>query len=83
MHQSTLAELSSALESKKISSEELTRVYIERCKKHNVSLNCFITITEDEAIKKAKIANPEVIAFELSKIFLIRKGLFLFTWQMN
>ena len=52
MHQSTLAELSSALESKKISSEELTRVYIERCKKHNVSLNCFITITEDEAIKK-------------------------------
>ena len=57
MHQSTLAELSSALESKKISSEELTRVYIERCKKHNVSLNCFITITEDEAIKKAKIAD--------------------------
>ena len=53
MHQSTLAELSSALESKKISSEELIRGYIERCKKHNVSLNCFITITEDEAIKKA------------------------------
>ena len=57
MHKSTLAELSVALESKKISSEELTQLYIERCKKHNNSLNCFITITEEEALKKAKEAD--------------------------
>ena len=48
MHQSTLAQLSSALESKQISSEELTRLYLDRCKQFNGSLNCFITINEEE-----------------------------------
>ena len=43
MYKSTLVQLSTALESKKISSEELIRLYIERCNKHNNSLNCFIT----------------------------------------
>ena len=59
MHKSTLAQLSVALESKKISSEELTQLYIERCKKHNDLLNCFITITEEEALKKAKEADKK------------------------
>ena len=59
MYKSTLAQLSVALESKKISSEELTRLYIERCKKHNDLLNCFITITEEEALKKAKEADKK------------------------
>ena len=59
MHRSTLTELSSALELKKISSEELTRMYIERCKKHNISLNCFITISEESAIHNAKIADKK------------------------
>ena len=52
MYKSTIAQLSVALESKKISSEELTRLYIERCNKHNQSLNCFITITEERCAKK-------------------------------
>ena len=59
MYKSTLAQLSTALESKKISSEELTRLYIERCNKHNNSLNCFITITEEEALKKARQADKK------------------------
>ena len=59
MYKSTLAQLSIALESKKISSEELTRLYIERCNKHNNSLNCFITITEEEALKKARQADKK------------------------
>ena len=59
MYKSTLAQLSIALESKKISSEELTRLYIERCNKHNNSLNCFITITEEEALKKARHADKK------------------------
>ncbi|MCZ6804520.1 MAG: Asp-tRNA(Asn)/Glu-tRNA(Gln) amidotransferase subunit GatA [Proteobacteria bacterium] len=57
MYQSTLAELSSALESKQISSEELTRLFLDRCKQFNDSLNCYITINEDEAIKQAKQAD--------------------------
>ena len=59
MYKSTIAQLSAALESKKISSEELTRLYIERCNKHNQSLNCFITITEEDALKKAKRADKK------------------------
>ena len=59
MYKSTLAQLSIALESKKISSEELTRLYIERCNKYNNSLNCFITITEEEALKKARRADKK------------------------
>ena len=59
MYKSTLAQLSIALESKKISSEELTRLYIERCNKHNNSLNCFITITEEKALKKARQADKK------------------------
>lgn len=59
MHQSTLAQLSAALELKQISSEELTRLYLERCKQFNDSLNCFITISEDEAIEKAKQADQQ------------------------
>lgn len=57
MHQSTLAQLSTALESKQISSEELTRLYLERCKKFNDSLNCLVTISEDEALAQAKLAD--------------------------
>ncbi len=57
MHQSTLAQLSSALESRQISSEELTHLYLDRCKEFNGSLNCFITINEDEALKQAKQAD--------------------------
>lgn len=59
MHSSTLAELSTALETKKISSEELTRLYLDRCKKYNNTLNCFITLNEDEAIEKAKLADQQ------------------------
>jgi len=57
MHQSTLAQLSTALESNQISSEELTRHYLERCKQFNKSLNCFITINEESALTQAKLAD--------------------------
>ena len=59
MYQSTLAQLSTALESKQISSEELTRLYLDRCKQFNTSLNCFITINEDKALEKAKQADKQ------------------------
>ena len=57
MHQSTLAQLSTALKSNQISSEELTRHYLERCKQFNKSLNCFITINEESALTQAKLAD--------------------------
>ena len=59
MHQSTLAQLSAALEAKQISSEELTRIYLERCKNFNTSLNCFITINEEAALTHATLADKQ------------------------
>ncbi len=59
MHLSTLAQLSTALESKKISSEELTRLYLDRINQFNASLNCFITINENDALEKARQADKQ------------------------
>ena len=62
MHKSTLAQLSTALKEKKISSKELTQLYLERCKKFNDELNCFITINEDEALQQATKADEKIAA---------------------
>lgn len=57
MLHSTIAKLAAALEQKQISSEELTREYLERCKQFNDGLNCFITITEEQALNQAREAD--------------------------
>ena len=68
MHQSTLAQLSTALESNQITSEELTRLYLDRCKQFNESLNCFITINEDLALAQAKAADKQRAAGNASPL---------------
>ena len=68
MHQSTLAQLSTALESNQITSEELTRLYLDRCKRFNVSLNCFITINEELALAQAKAADKQRAAGNASPL---------------
>ena len=60
MHNKTLFELSDALASKAISSEELTRVFLDRCHTFNSSLNCFITIDEQRAMDQAKNADKKI-----------------------
>ena len=59
MYQSTLAQLSTALNEKQISSQELTQLYLDRCKEFNNRLNCFITISADEALAQAKKADEQ------------------------
>lgn len=68
MHQSTLAQLSTALESNQITSEELTRLYLDRCKQFNESLNCFITINEELALAQAKAADQQRAAGNASPL---------------
>ncbi len=57
LHKKTLAELSAALRARDISSEELTRTYLDRIERFNPKLNCFITITSDQALAQAKAAD--------------------------
>ncbi|HEY5703284.1 MAG TPA: Asp-tRNA(Asn)/Glu-tRNA(Gln) amidotransferase subunit GatA [Gammaproteobacteria bacterium] len=62
MHNKTLAELSRSLRNKEISSEELTRLLLDRCNKFNKSLNCFISLTEDKALSLARDADVKIKA---------------------
>ncbi|NIR30711.1 MAG: Asp-tRNA(Asn)/Glu-tRNA(Gln) amidotransferase subunit GatA [Gammaproteobacteria bacterium] len=57
MHHDTVATLSAALHSRRISSEELTRSYLQRLHRFSRDLNCYITITEDEALAQAREAD--------------------------
>lgn len=59
MHHKTIAELSKELDAKKISSLELTHLYLERIKKYDEKLNCFITLTEEQALSDAKAADEK------------------------
>lgn len=56
MYNQTIAELAKGLQAGTFSSQELTKAYLERIKKHS-DLNCFITVTEAEAMAGAKIAD--------------------------
>lgn len=57
-----VTELAMLLRSKKISSVELTRFYLERLHKHDELLKCVITFTEELALKQAEAADREITA---------------------
>ena len=52
----SLKEISQALEKKKFTSVELTQFFLNRVKKHNPSLNAFITVDEDKSLAMAENA---------------------------
>jgi Asp-tRNA(Asn)/Glu-tRNA(Gln) amidotransferase A subunit family amidase len=52
--------LAGMLRSKKISSVELTKLYLERLKRHDPKLLCAIAITEELALKQAEAADREL-----------------------
>lgn len=57
MYRKSIKELAQELQSKNISSVELTQIYIERIKQFNPMLNAVITLCEDSAFEKAKTAD--------------------------
>ncbi|MDW7695390.1 amidase [Flammeovirgaceae bacterium SG7u.111] len=56
----TVAQLASLIKSQKISSVELTTIYLDRLKKYGDSLQCVVTLTEDLAMQQAKRADEEL-----------------------
>ena len=58
----SISQLASLIKNKKISSEQLTRFYLDRLKKYGPVLHCVIELTEDIAIKQAKKADAEIAA---------------------
>ncbi|MFW9778888.1 MAG: amidase [Candidatus Heimdallarchaeota archaeon] len=57
---STVTILASLLSTRKISSLDLTKMYLKRIKAYNPILKCVITVTEDLALKQAERADKEI-----------------------
>lgn len=56
----SISKLAYLIKNKLISSEKLTKIYLNRIKKYNKDLNVIITLTENLAIKQAKKADLEL-----------------------
>jgi Asp-tRNA(Asn)/Glu-tRNA(Gln) amidotransferase A subunit family amidase len=57
-----VTQLSRWIEQRKLSSERLTRIYLDRINKFDPKLHCVITLTADLALAQAKKADSEIAA---------------------
>jgi Asp-tRNA(Asn)/Glu-tRNA(Gln) amidotransferase A subunit family amidase len=56
----TVPQLAELLRTRRISSTELTKMYLARLKKYGEKLLCVVTLTEDLALKQAAAADAEI-----------------------
>jgi Asp-tRNA(Asn)/Glu-tRNA(Gln) amidotransferase A subunit family amidase len=54
--------LAALIRSRQATSVELTRMYLDRLKRHNPTLNCVVTLTEERALAEAAAADADVAA---------------------
>ncbi len=62
MHTKTIVELGAGLRAGEFSSEELTRSFLDRIKRHDRQLNSFVTVTEASALVLARAADQRLAA---------------------
>jgi Asp-tRNA(Asn)/Glu-tRNA(Gln) amidotransferase A subunit family amidase len=55
-------DLGQLVRTRQATSVELTRMYLDRLKRHNGALNCVVTLTEARALKEAAAADADVTA---------------------
>jgi Asp-tRNA(Asn)/Glu-tRNA(Gln) amidotransferase A subunit family amidase len=58
----TVAEQSRWIETRKLTSERLTRIYLERIERFDPKLHCIITLTKELALRQAAQADKEIAA---------------------
>ena len=56
----SVRQLAQLIRTRKVTSEQLTRMYLERLKRYGPKLECVITLAEDLALKQAKRADAEI-----------------------
>ena len=56
----TVPQLAELIRTRKISSTELTQMYLARLKRYGPRLNCIVTLTDDLALKQAAAADAEI-----------------------
>lgn len=79
MHTKSISELRAALDSKAISSVELTQQFLKRNQQFNPELNALITLTEDLALTQAAAADVRIAKGDihaLTGIPVIQKDIF-------
>src|SRR5579884_1386719 len=57
-----VSQLSRWIESRRLSSERLTNIYLDRLQRFDPKLRCVITLTRDHALAQAKQADQEIAA---------------------
>jgi len=57
-----VTELAALVRSRQVSSSELTRMYLDRLKRHGPTLQCVITLTEERALAQARQADADIKA---------------------
>ena len=57
---STVPQLAELIRTRRITSTDLTKMYLERLKKYGPKLLCVVTLTEDLALKQAAAADAEI-----------------------
>ncbi|WP_349431791.1 Asp-tRNA(Asn)/Glu-tRNA(Gln) amidotransferase subunit GatA [Methylomarinum sp. Ch1-1] len=67
MHNKTITELAKDLRAKKYSSVELTQFFLDRINQHQ-ALNCFISVSEESALKQAKAADIKLAKGEATAL---------------
>ncbi|HEY4372349.1 MAG TPA: Asp-tRNA(Asn)/Glu-tRNA(Gln) amidotransferase subunit GatA [Burkholderiales bacterium] len=68
MQNASLKELAAALAAKKISSVELTRLFLDRALALNGDINAFITVDEDFSLAQAKAADARIAAGNIAPL---------------
>lgn len=58
----SVGQLAALIKARRITSEQLTRMYLERLKKYSPKLECVITLTETLALEQARRADAEITA---------------------
>jgi Asp-tRNA(Asn)/Glu-tRNA(Gln) amidotransferase A subunit family amidase len=58
----TVSQLSRWIEQRKLTSERLTRIYLDRLERFDPKLRCVITLTREQALAQAKKADQEIAA---------------------
>ncbi|MGM9511748.1 amidase [Larkinella sp. GY13] len=58
----SVAQLGELLRTRQITSEELTKFFLDRLKTHNAKLFCVVTFTDELALKQARQADAEIKA---------------------
>jgi Asp-tRNA(Asn)/Glu-tRNA(Gln) amidotransferase A subunit family amidase len=57
-----VTELAQLLQTRQVTSVELTKLYLDRLHKYNEKLNCVVTFLDDHALQQAKQADTEIAA---------------------